>query len=216
MMSDTVWIGLETSQDLKFWVGTKPAQTKEPDASCQLSKSFDWDEGVVQDKDETVWYRVNMEEVREKAAKFPTIVVENLSTENEVKITAELSLECPDSIENQKRELVIAANGSYSKSISRNLFENIVQDEIYLRVHTTEKVSIKVRLTEEAVGSTCSSAIPFNWTSGNTQAANADFWYAVDLTPAIESNKDIVIHLKNRENAPSKGVGQLSYSCPDN
>ena len=216
MMSDTVWIGLETSQDIKFWAVTKPAQTKEPDASCQLSKSFDWDEGVVQDKDETVWYRVNMEEVREKAAKFPTIVVENLSTENEVKITAELSLECPDSIENQKRELVIAANGSYSKSISRNLFENIVQDEIYLRVHTTEKVSIKVRLTEEAVGSTCSSAIPFNWTSGNTQAANADLWYAVDLTPAIEGNKDIVIHLKNRENAPSKGVGQLSYSCPDN
>ena len=214
MMSDTVWIGLETSQDLKFWATTKPAQTKEPDKACEQAESFDWDNGVFQKKDTTVWYKINMEEVREKAAKFPTVFVENLSATNEVKITAELSLECPDSIENQSRSLTIPAKGTYSKQIARNLFENIVQPEIYLRVTTTENISLQVRLTEEAAGSSCSSAIPFNWASGNTQAANANLWYMVDLHSVIETGNDLRLHMQNRDNAKCEGFIQLAYSCP--
>ena len=214
MMSDTVWIGLETSQDLKFWVTTKPAQTKEPDKACEQAEPFNWDNGVFQKKDTTVWYKINMEEVREKAAKFPTVFVENLSASNPVKITAELSLECPDSIENQKRELTIAAKGTYSKQIARNLFENIVQDEIYLRVTTTEDISLKIRLTEEAAGSSCSSAIPFNWASGNTQPAGANLWYVIDLHSVIESGNDLKLHMQNRDNAKCEGFIQLAYNCP--
>jgi len=214
MMSDTVWIGLETDQDLKFWATTKKAQTKEPDKACQQAESFDWDNGVFQKKDTVVWYKINMEEVREKAAKFPTVFVQNLSATNPVKITAELSLECPDSIENQKRELTIAANGSYSKQIARNLFENIVQDEIYLRVTSTENISLQIRLTEEAAGSSCSSAIPFNWASGNTQAANANLWYAIDLHAIVVSGNDLRLHLENRDNKQCTGYIQLAYNCP--
>ena len=214
MMSDTVWIGLETSQDIKFWAETKNAKTKEPDKACEQAEPFNWDNGVFQKKDTTVWYKINMEEVREKAAKFPTVFVENLSASNPVKITAELSLECPDSIENQKRELTIAAKGTYSKQIARNLFENIVQDEIYLRVTTTEDISLQIRLTEEAAGSSCSSAIPFNWASGNTQPAGANLWYVIDLHSVIESGNDLKLHMQNRDNAKCEGFIQLAYNCP--
>lgn len=214
MLTDTVWLGLETSEDLKFWATTKPAQTKEPDKACEKAEIFNWDNGVVLKKDTTVWYKINMEEVREKAAKFPTVFVQNLSTDAAANITAELSVECPDSIENQKRATTIAANGTFTKQLSRNLFENIVQDEIYLCVRSTQDISIQIRLTEEAAGASCSSAIPFNWASGNTQAANANLWYVVDLQPIIESGEDLKLHLQNRDNAECTGFIQVAYSCP--
>ena len=81
MLTDTVWLGLETSEDLKFWATTKPAQTNEPDKACEKAEIFNWDDGVVLKKDTTVWYKINMEEVRKKAAKFPTVFVQNLSTD---------------------------------------------------------------------------------------------------------------------------------------
>ena len=215
MMSDTVWIGLETSQDLRFWATTEDAQKKaEVDETCAQAETFNWDEGVVLKADTTVWYLINMAEVREQAAKFPTVFVQNLSSDNAVNITAELSVECPDSIENEKRSLTIAANGTYSKQLSRNLFENIVQDEIYLKVRADQAISIQIRLTEEAEGASCSSAIPFNWQSGNTQAADANLWYSVDLRNVMKQGNDLKLHLENRDNAECKGVIQLIYACP--
>ncbi len=216
MMSDTVWIGLETSQDIKFWATTQPATINEdPDTVCLHALPFNWEEGVRQNAGDTVWYLINMEEVREQAAKFPTVFVQNMSSSKAAKITAELSLECPDEIENQKRSLTIAANGSFSKKLSRNLFENIVQDEIYLCVVSTQDVALQIRLTEEAEGTNCASAIPFNWTSGNTQAANANLWYKVDLCEVMRGTDDLNLTIENTSGAECKGVGQLTFGCPD-
>lgn len=216
MMSDTVWIGVTTNQDIKFWATTKPAKTKAADDACLTAVKFNWEEGVRQNGGDTVWYKIAMEEAREQSAKFPTVFVQNLSSTNPAKITAELSLECPDSIENQKRTKTLAANASYSKQLSRNLFENIVQDTIYLRVITTEDISLQIRLTEEASGTSCSSAVPFNWVSGNTQAADADVWYAIDLRDVMNSSDDVRVTIENKDNASCKGVAQLVYSCPMN
>ena len=214
MMSDTVWIGLETNQNIRFWVTTKPAETKEPDEACLTAVLFDWEEGVVQHAGDTVWYKIAMDDARDQSAKFPTVFVQNLSSTNAAKIKGELSLECPDDIANETRSMTIAANGTYSKQLSRNLFENIVQDTIYLRVITTQDISLQIRLTEEEEGSSCSSAIPFNWVSGNTQSANANLWYAVDLRNVMQRGNDIRLHIENKENAVCKGVAQLLYECP--
>lgn len=216
MMSDTVWIGLETDQDIRFWATQQDAPTKEePDTKCMDAVPFNWDEGVRQNANDTVWYLVDMNEVRERSAKFPTVFVQNLSSTEAVKITAELSLECPDEIENEKRSLTIAANGAYSRKLSRNLFENIVQDEIYLKVVATQDISLQILLTEKPAGSDCESAIVFNWTSGNKQDANANLWYKIDLRDAIEAKEDVDFKIENRDNAQSDVVWQESYSCPD-
>ncbi|MBR3407602.1 MAG: hypothetical protein IKG86_02025 [Paludibacteraceae bacterium] len=216
MMTDTIWIGVETNQDIKFWATTKPAKTNEPDEACLNAVTFDWEQGVMQQAGDTVWYKISMDEVREKSAKFPTVFVQNLSSTEAAKITAELSLECPDSIANQKRSKTLAANESYSKQLSRNLFENIVQDTIYLKVITTQDISLQIRLTEEAEGASCSSAIPFNWVSGNTQAANANLWYSVDMREIMKNGNDIRLHVENKDNAECKGVAQILYECPTN
>ena len=214
MMSDTVWIGLETNQNIRFWAITKPAQTKAPDDACLTAVKFNWEEGVMQHGGDTIWYKIAMEEVREQTAKFPTVFVQNLSSTNAAKITAELSLECPDSIENQTRTKTLAANESYSKQLSRNLFENIVQDTIYLKVHTTQDIALQIRLTEEAEGVSCASAIPFNWVSGNSQNANDNEWYVVDMRDVMQQGNDIRLYIENRDNASCKGVVQLLYECP--
>ena len=215
MMSDTVWIGLETNQDIKFWATLVNAEVAaEPDTMCQHAIDFNWEEGATQNAGDTVWYLIDMTEVRELAAKFPTVFVQNQSSTNAATINAELSLECPDSIKNESRSLTIAANGSYTKQLSRNMFENIKADTIYLRVISTENISLQIRLTEEAEGASCSSAIPFNWVSGNTQAADANLWYIVDLRKVMKDGNNIRIHMENKENKQGKGVAQLIYECP--
>ena len=216
MMTDTIWIGVETNQNIKFWATTKPAKTNTPDEACLNAVTFDWEQGVMQQAGDTVWYKISMDEVREKSAKFPTVFVQNLSSTSAATITGELSLECPDSIANQKRSKTLAANESYSKQLSRNLFENIVQDTIYLKVISTQDISLQIRLTEEAEGASCSSAIPFNWVSGNTQAANANLWYSVDMREIMKNGNDIRLHVENKDNAECKGVAQILYECPTN
>ena len=215
MMPDTVWVGLETSQNLKFWAEMVDTKKKaEVDSACVKSETFNWDEGVYLKADTVVWYRVDMNEVRDRAAKFPTVYVQNMSSNAAAVVTAELSVECPDSIENQKRSTTIPANGTYSKQMSRNLFENIVQDEIYLRVHSTQDISIQIRLTEEAEGASCASAIPFNWVSGNSQAAGANLWYVVDLREVMANGNDIALNVENRDDAAGKATVGLAFTCP--
>ncbi|MBR1381221.1 MAG: hypothetical protein IJ554_01985, partial [Paludibacteraceae bacterium] len=97
MLTDTVWIGLETSQDLKFWATTQDAPKKAViDSTCLTEAvTFNWEEGVKQAANDTVWYLIDMTQVRDLAAKFPTIVVQNLSSTETANIKGELSLECP-------------------------------------------------------------------------------------------------------------------------
>ena len=215
MMSDSVWIGLETNKAIKIWAETADAEKQAVvDTMCQHALDFNWQEGAIQNANDTVWYLIDMTEVRDLAAKFPTVFVQNLSSTAATTINAELSLECPDSIKNESRSLTIAANESYSKQLSRNMFENIKSDTIYLRVISTQDISLQIRLTEAAEGSDCSSAIPFNWVSGNTQKANESVWYSVDLRNVMQRGNDLRLHIENKENTACKGVIQLSYECP--
>ena len=216
MMTDTVWIGLETDQNLHFWAEVQEAKFNgEVDTLCLHAIPFNWDEGVLQHAGDTVWYLINMEEARKRSAKFPTIFVQNMSSTKPANITAELSVECPDEIENQKKSLTIEANGSFSKKLSANLFENIVQDEIYVRVITTQDVALQVILTEKPAGSDCENAISFNWTSGNKQEANANLWYLVDLNDALTNKEDVIFTIENKDNTASDVIWQFAYVCSE-
>jgi hypothetical protein len=216
MMTDTVWIGLETDQNLHFWAETQDAkENEEVDTLCLHAKPFNWDEGVMQYAGDTVWYWINMEEARQHSAKFPTIFVQNMSSTKAAKIAVEVSVECPDEIENQKRTLTIEANGSYSKKLAANLFENIVQDEIYVRVVSSQDVALQVILTEKPAGSDCENAITFNWTSGNKQEANANLWYIVNLSEALTNKEDVIFKIENKDNTASEAVWQFAYRCSE-
>ena len=215
MMSDMVWIGVETNQEIKFWAELVNAEKQAVvDSLCLEAVDFNWKDGVHQKANTTVWYRVDMTQVRDLAAKFPTIFVQNLSNSAAAVITGELSLECPDSLANTVRTKTIAAGESYSKPLSRDLFEHITSNEVFVKVHTTQEISLQIRLNEESEGTSCASAVPFNWVSGNSQAANTNVWYSVDLREVMKAGNDIIVHIENKANATCKGVAQLIYECP--
>ena len=212
MMSDTIWVGLETNQPVRLWAQTEDAQKQTADEKCLNAIDFNWQDGVRQNANDTVWYKIGLNEVR-TLKQFPTVYVQNLGNAKAT-IYGELSLECPDVIANEKREMTIAAQSAYSKTLSRNMFENITQDTVYLCVVATQDIAFEIRLTEEAEGTSCNSAIRFNWVSGNDQAANANLWYAIDLREAMQTNKDIEVKIVNKDNAACAGSAWLAYTCP--
>ena len=212
MMSDTIWVGLETNQPVRLWAQTEDAQKQAADDKCLNAIDFNWQDGARQNANDTVWYKIGLNEVR-TLKQFPTVYVQNLGNAKAT-VYGELSLECPDVIANEKREMTIAAQGAYSKTLSRNMFENITQDTVYLCVVATQDIAFEIRLTEEAEGTSCNSAIRFNWVSGNDQAANANLWYAIDLREAMQTNKDIEVKIVNKDNAACAGSAWLAYTCP--
>ena len=211
--SDTIWVGVETNQELKIWATTAPAAKKENvDTKCQDAIEFDWEDGKRLTANDTVWYHVDMTKVR-NLEKYPTVYVHNLG-ESKATVYGEISFECPDSLENEHRSISVPARGTYSKELSRDLFENIKSDEVWVRVVSTQDIHIEVRFTEEAEGSSCSSAIKFNWEIGNDQAAEANLWYYVDLKEKKAGNKDLYVTVRNKDNAACNGALWIAFTCP--
>ena len=213
MMTDTVWAGITTDQDIRISLEEVAPETKTPTCSLDNIETFDWENGSGVMKGEVKWFSIDMTKVR-GLEEFPTVHVRNLSAKNAVTINGQLSLECPDIYVNQERELKIEANGVFTKPLSRNMFQNIKADIVYARIEATEDIAFEFRFTEEAEGSTCNSATDFNWTSGNDQAANANLWYEVDLTQ-IPEKKDVVLHILNKENKECSVAAYVAYDCAD-
>lgn len=215
MMTDTIWIGLETTQPIKFRADTVDAPLQPVDDACLTATMFDWTDGGQQKADTAIWYKIDMRKVRNQQT-YPTVVVTNMSETERVTIYGKLSLECPDSLPDQTRKLQIPAGGIFEKQLSRNMFENIQNDSIYILVQATQPIKFEVRRQAVPAGTDCSSAIRFNWVSGIDQKANGNLWYVVDLSQAIKEKKDIEVTVKNKDTKNAcEGSAWISYTCPD-
>ncbi|MBR2167462.1 MAG: hypothetical protein IJ920_03935 [Paludibacteraceae bacterium] len=215
MMTDTIWIGLETTQPIKFRADTVDAPLQPVDDACLTATMFNWTDGGQQKADTAIWYKIDMRKVRNQQT-YPTVVVTNMSETEPVTIYGKLSLECPDSLPDQTRKLQIPAGGIFEKQLSRNMFENIQNDSIYILVQATQPIKFEVRRQAVPAGTDCSSAIRFNWVSGIDQKANGNLWYVVDLSQAIKEKKDIEVTVKNKDTKNAcEGSAWISYTCPD-
>ena len=214
MMSETIYVGAETNQDIRIKAELVDAEGELTGDACLEAKEFNWQEGAKQDADVAVWYKLGLNEVREMAV-MPTINVFNLSKDKAVKIEGLLSLECPDTKPNQERSMTIAANGVYSKQLSKDMFANMTGvDTLYLRVKANQPIAFEVALTEEPEGSSCTSAINFNWERGNDQKAKENLWYRIDLRKAMQTDKDVKITLVNKDSKNAcEGVIQVAFDC---
>ena len=213
MMSDVVYVGATTDQDIRIKAElVDPTDAEMFGDACLVAKEFDWTDGAKQDANEVVWYKLAMKDVTAMQV-MPTVKVFNLG-DKEVKIDGVLSLECPDDKPNQERSLKIAAKGVYTKQLSKNMFENISVDTIYLRVAANQPIAFEIALTEEPEGSSCTSAVNFNWERGNDQKANENLWYRIDLRKAMKTDKDVKITLVNKdEKKACEGTIQLAFDC---
>lgn len=215
MMTDTIYVGLETSQPIKVTADTISTVLPPKDDACLTATMFDWTDGGAQKADTAIWYKIDMRKVRNQQS-YPTVVITNLSETASAVIEGRLSLECPDTLPDQVRTLTIPAGGVYEKQLSRNMFENIKNDSVYIRVASNQAIKFEVRRQAVPAGTDCASAIRFNWVSGNDQKANANLWYVVDLSQAIREKKDVKVTIKNKDTKNAcEGSAWISYSCPD-
>ena len=215
MMTDTVWVGLTTSQPIKFRADTIGTTLPTKDDACLTAEIFNWTDGGQQKADTAIWYKIDMRKVRNQQS-YPTVVVTNLNETAPAVIEGRLSLECPDSLPDQVRTLTIPAGGVYEKQLSRNMFEKIKNDSLYIRVASNQAIKFEVRRQSVPAGTDCASAIRFNWVSGNDQKANANLWYVVDLAQAVREKKDVEVTIQNKDTKNAcKGEAWISYSCPD-
>lgn len=212
MFGDTIYLWIETDQPISIEARMVPAQKKTTDEACLEAIEFDWKNGHVQTAGTAVWYKVAMDDVRNNND-IPEVTIVNRGTST-LKINAELSTICPDTLENQKRSLSIKAGAIYTKEIARDLFKNIEADTVYIKLTADQEFSFMVKMIKEEEGKTCLSAIPFNWVSGNDQEANTTVWYYADLTEIKANGKDVKAILINRENVTATVAADFAPSCP--
>ena len=212
MFGDTIYLWIETDQPISIEARMVPAQKKTTDEACLEAIEFDWKNGHVQTAGTAVWYKVAMDDVRNNND-IPEVTIVNRGTST-LKINAELSTICPDTLENQKRSLSIKAGAIYTKEIARDLFKNIEADTVYIKLTADQEFSFMVKMIKEEEGKTCLSAIPFNWVSGNDQEANTTVWYYADLTEIKANGKDVKAILINRENVTATIAADFAPSCP--
>lgn len=212
MFGDTIYLWIETNQPISIEATMVPSEKKSTDEACLNAIEFDWKNGHVQNAGDAVWYKVAMADVRGNND-IPEVTIVNRGTST-LKINAELSTICPDTLENQKRSLSIKAGGIYTKEIARDLFKNIEADTVYIKLTADQEFSFMVKMLKEEEGKSCLSAIPFNWVSGNDQAANTTVWYYADMTEIKANKKDVKAILINRENVTATIAADFAPSCP--
>lgn len=212
MFGDTIYVWVETNQPISIEATMVPSEKKSTDEACLNAIEFDWKNGHVQNAGTPVWYKVAMADVRNNND-IPEVTIVNRGTST-LKINAELSTICPDTLENQKRSLSIKAGGIYTKEISRDLFKNIEADTVYIKLTADQEFSFMVKMLKEEEGKSCMSAIPFNWVSGNDQAANTTVWYYADMTEIKANKKDVKAILINRENVTATIAADFAATCP--
>lgn len=212
MFGDTIYVLVKTDQPIFIEARMVPSEKKESDEACREAIEFDWKNGHVQNASDAVWYKVAMADVRGNND-IPEVTIVNRGTST-LKINAELSTICPDTLENQKRSLSIKAGGIYTKEIARDLFKNIEADTVYIKLTADQEFSFMVKMLKEEEGKSCLSAIPFNWVSGNDQAANTTVWYYADMTEIKANGKDVKAILINRESVAATIAADFAATCP--
>lgn len=214
MASDTVYVGVETDQNIVFSAELTDMPAKVEDDACLHATAFDWTYGHKQAAQDTVWYKVGLADVRATTL-VPALTISNLGAAT-AQIEAEMSLECPDNVANTERTMSLAAGGKYEKTFGRDFINGIDKsiDTLYFRVVSSQPIAFRVTMVKEDEGSSCRSAVLFNWVSGNDQQADAALWYMVDLRAAKQGNKDIRVSISNKANATADVEAQVAFTCP--
>lgn len=217
--SNTVYIGVTTTQPVKVAVDTVKAEKVEKDSYCnkEQTKRLNVEQGGRLEANKSVWYQVIAADVKKivTGGFVPEMIVTN-EGDKTLTINGELSYQCPDEYENQKRSLTISANNSYSKVISTDMVRNLGdQDTLYIKLTGNQPFNFRLNKKVENEGASCAKAIPFNWTTGHNQDANTTLWYVIDLdTIKNAEGKKVTLILKNLSKNDAQIDGLLSSECP--
>lgn len=222
LATDTIWVGLTTTQNIEFRADFVPAETGDLNFDCKTAEEFDpagegknlvIDNGY--DKD-TVWFKVALDKVINEKGQLPKVYVVNKGTKT-ANVRVEGSLDCPCALETmQKRTFTVSTTSPYVQTPTSDLLQSVTADTAWVRVIFDQPIQVYTEWVFEDEGSSCGTATVFDWTIGETYTPDAPHWYAVNIAKAKADpdEKAIRITIHNPTSKSAKVDAEVSFECP--
>lgn len=228
-----VFIRLETTQPITFCVDTFGLhQLEQPDTICQNAIYVVPNILYHQSLKDTVWYAINMNNLKENTQGDGKITIRNLSSEN-IEVKTELSYECPVLYEmSNTKSKKMTANEEFTKVITRGNINNN-KELAYVRVivnnnadyAATDSISFIFNI-EQSTGDRCSNPIFFDWDNGNIHPQDSIYWYEVVVSEhqiidgrdtvvlSIPDTCDLRLWIENLDAVSGNAETKLYLECP--
>ena len=193
---------------------------------------YNWDTGIYVSSEAHVgkWYVVNLRDNMDPAGPFDatgrdehgktdiSITIKNpLSQEVDINCTAYIG----DNETN--RHFKMAADGTKSMTFGAGMFVRMGINEVYLYLVTDvtvtedeakEKEAVNVDVQTVEANSVVFTPVDYNWTTGNTIAANTETWLKIDMTGKVLNTQTFKITVTNNGNAATTIYGGFATDCP--
>lgn len=194
--------------------------------ACEDATPFAVNTDYNQNAGESVWYRVNLKEIRENTSGDATLVITNLSDE-EITLKAEMAWICPVEYEMTEKSLMMKGNEVYTRTFVRDLLNSAEgRDIVYVRVSTDKQMKFRVDM-HLSKGDECANPIEFDWVNGNTNPQGACLWYNVEMLEKaivdgketdvlrIPEGKDLQLTIVNLSDQKVSASADLRFECKE-
>ncbi len=198
-----------------------PAITACEDA-VRFAVNTDYKQGI----NTNVWYMINLKEIRENTSGDATLIVNELSGEENT-LTAELAWVCPVEYEMTTKSMILKGNDKYTRIFSRELLNSAEgKDVVYVRVTSEKEMSFRVEM-HLSKGDECANPIDFDWVNGNTNPQGACLWYNVAMLETkivdgkeveelrIPEGKDLQLTIVNLSDQKVSASADLRFECKE-
>ena len=218
----SAWVYIQITaaqaQELLLQIETLP-ELETPITACEDSKRFaintDYNQGI----NTNVWYRINLKELRENTVGDATLIVTDLSGEENT-LTAELAWECPVKYEMTSKSMVLKANDKYTRTFSRDLLYSAEgYDVVYVRVTSEKEMTFRVDMHMNK-GDECSNPVEFDWDNGNTNPQGECVWYNVAMVDElgnqlVPADKDLRLTIVNLSDKDVIASADIRFECKE-
>lgn len=212
--NDTVYIMLRSNQKFAFQVAFK--QEKEGE-SCTSAKIFNWVSGEDLKADSTMWYAIDLSEVK-TTKKDVKITITN-KDQAECQLLAALAPTCPCETP-QEQSGKLAAGAEKSKILPNSTFEKF-DTIVYVRLTTGTNIHFQAELVEPEPFDTidaCDPAITLAFDTKYVQTEDSVWYYLPKSVLEQALNADELytpqVTIWNNTGAKLTIKGEIAYHCP--
>lgn len=218
MSVDTIYVRLMTDQKINITAGLAQRPAVEPDTICLDAQEATVGTNIAVNGNDTLWFKMAMQQFRDSAAVgiLPRISITNLGAAT-ANIQGAYTFDCPVTYGLPSKSLSIAAGATFTKTATTDMilaYSDTIQ-WVYVRVISSENLSVNVAWEYEFDGEDCSTARMFNWFGNNVQEGGTTMWWRIP-TKALKdsSNYDLMLYIDNLGTGAANLNGSLAFTCP--
>ncbi len=182
------------------------------DESCKDAKDFDWMAGHMQAAGEQ-WYKVDLAAAK-ASGKQIEVRVQNTSAKSAT-VLGGLSMDCP-STGTTDYTMTLAAGETRTKTLARTTLNMLAQDEVYVKVTTTQALQISAVLVDvpaTSVIDNCAEAQEMSMGQEYTIAAGT-YLYKVKTSALRGVRQQPELTLTNNGSKAAQIKGEVAFECP--